>query len=96
MDRVTSTTYDDANLVVATTQDLATSPVQRLSASTYYDAVGRVRLSVDPAGNQVKKGYQYGSSASYELTSNPYATAPDAWTLTVRDTMGAGYQCAEL
>jgi uncharacterized protein RhaS with RHS repeats len=53
LDRTTTTSYDDVGLSTTVTQ----TPTG-LSSSTYYDALGRVRLTVDPAGNRIQTAYQ--------------------------------------
>jgi len=82
LNRTTTTQYDDVGLGVTTTQ------VQtQLSSATYYDPLGRVRLTIDAAGNRVQKAYRAGSNAvSYELQSNPYTPSDSTfgWTLTTR------------
>jgi YD repeat-containing protein len=80
---------------VQTTQQL--TPSQSVSSTTSYDAVGRVRLTIDTAGNKVQKAYRFaagGTAGSYELGSNPYTSNTSnsdpamGWTLTTRDNMG--------
>lgn len=86
LDRVTDVTYDDANLVVTTTQD--DTSASRLTNTTVFDPLGRVRSTVDGLGRKVEKAYRYGAGGtSYELTSNPYTSTSDStmgWTLTTR------------
>ena len=80
LSRSTTISYDDTGQSVTTTQDQTS-----LSSTTYYDPLGRVRLTQDAAGNKVQRAYQPGSSgASYVLESKPYASGsqPNAWTLT--------------
>ena len=89
--RVTNTAYDDVNLVVTTTQDDVTA--HRLVTTTTYDALGRVNLVVDGAGNRAQKAYRFGNGVSYELSSNAYQTTAltdptVGWTLMTRDSMG--------
>jgi RHS repeat-associated protein len=90
LSRTTTTTYDDVNLSVTTTQDDTSS--QKLVTTTAYDPVGRVRLTVDGAGNKVQRAYRYGTGGvSYELASNPYAAASDptmGWKLITKDAVG--------
>jgi YD repeat-containing protein len=83
LDRWTSTTYDDVGLSVTTTQHQT-----GLTTASYYDPLGRVRLTVDEAGNKVQAAYRAGSGGvSYQLASAPYAStgSPAAWTLTTRN-----------
>ncbi|MCU1340162.1 MAG: hypothetical protein JWO19_5743, partial [Bryobacterales bacterium] len=89
LDRVTTATYDDVNLVVTTATD--DTPTHQLVSTTYFDAMGRVRYSTDGAGNKIQKAYRFGSQVSYELASNPYVSTGDStmgWTLTTRDSVG--------
>ncbi len=70
--RTTSTNIDDVGMSVATTSDVL--PGQTTTVTAYYDALGRLRSSVDSAGNQVQAAAQYGTAGSlvsYELSSNP-------------------------
>lgn len=93
LSRTTNTSYDDINLgVTSTSTDTGT---QQLSSTTYFDALGRVRLLVQgPLSSpisKVQKAYRYGSSVSYELESNPYLSASDptmGWNVTTRDPAG--------
>ena len=82
LDRTTSTAYNDCALSVTVTQNQT-----GLSSSTYYDALGRVRLTVDAAGNRVETAYQQpaGGGLQYQLQSEPYTGAGQAtaWTLTI-------------
>ena len=82
--------YDDVDLSVQTTQSDVTSP--GLVSTTYYDPLGRVRLSTDGDGNSVATAYRYQSnSTSLELRSNPYSATADGtagWTLTTLDPLG--------
>ncbi len=93
--RTTATAYTEtnaANLFVTTRQDQKTANDGALITTTYYDPLGRVRLTIDPAGNSVQKAYRYGALGSwmtYEMTSNPYASSSSnnteqtmGWTLT--------------
>lgn len=85
--RTTSTYYDDVALSVQTTQDQTS-----LTSTTYFDPLGRVRLTVDAAGNKVQKAFRTGTSGvSYELASNPYTTIDQTmgWTLIKRDAIAA-------
>jgi RHS repeat-associated protein len=59
--RTTSTGYDDVGLSMTTTADQLTSGDNQLSATTYYDPLGRVRLTTDVAGNRVQKAYRVGT-----------------------------------
>ncbi len=59
LDRVTTTSFDDANLLVTTAQDRAATNDQLLVTKAYYDPLGRLRLSVDAAGNNVQTAYFY-------------------------------------
>ena len=91
LDRVTSTSFDDAGMSVTTTRSL--QPGQNLSSTMYLDGLGRVRYSINEAGMKVQKGYRYGTGGiSYELESNPYGASSDSstmgWSLTTRDAMG--------
>ena len=83
--RSTATVYDDKALTIKTTQQ-DTTP---LVSWTYLDPLGRVRLTIDPAGNRIQKAYRFGTGGgvSYELTSNPYTNINDStigWTLTTQ------------
>ncbi len=86
--RQKQTQYDDLNLIETVKQD------PDLTATTYYDPLGRVRL-VDNGVGLVQKAYRYGNGVSYELDSNPYAENSTSnngdstmgWTLTTRDSM---------
>ena len=84
--RTASTAYDDVNLGVTITNP------DSVSATTYYDALGRVRYATSPsAGIHVQKAYRYGTNGTYELASNPYSTTGDqtmGWTLIKRDPVG--------
>ena len=85
--RSTSTSYDDVALSSTATQDQTA-----LASTTYYDPLGRVRLTVDAPGAKIQKAYRVGTSGvSYELESNPYTTidATMGWTLTTRNAISA-------
>jgi hypothetical protein len=71
--RNTTYSYDDTNLTVTARGDKRQYNDQLLSTTTHYDALGRVNLAVDAAGNRTEKAYRFGTNVSYELTSNPYA-----------------------
>jgi hypothetical protein len=91
--RSTVTAYNDSNLEVTIKQDRIAYQDWALVTTTYYDPLGRPRLTIDPAGNKIEKAYRYGTNVSYELTSNPYnpnlLTDPTmGWSLTTRDSMG--------
>ncbi len=89
LSRTMTTSYDDLNSLVTTTQDDTAS--QQLTSTTYLDALGRPRYVVDGAGNKVQKAYRYGTGVSYELSSNPYVATNDptmGWSLTTRDPAG--------
>ena len=89
LSRTTTTSYDDINLAVTTTQD--DTSTQKLVTTVYSDALGRLRYTVDGAGDKVQKAYRYGSHVSYELESNPYVSTTDptmGWTVTTRDSIG--------
>ncbi len=82
LSRTATTTYDDVGLSIATT-------IGSLTTTTDYDPLGRVRLTVDAAGNQVASAYRYGSGNRFQLQSKPYTGAtPPGWTLTTMDTVG--------
>ena len=87
LDRVSTTTFDDLNLVVTSKQDQASTNDLALVTTTYFDPLGRRRLTIDPAGGHIQKGYFYSTcdcAATYELTSNPYITTNDmtmGWTV---------------
>jgi RHS repeat-associated protein len=89
LSRYTETQYDDINLIATTTQQQTAS--SSLTSQTYYDALGRVRFTTDPAQNQAVNAYRYGSGVRYQLSSNPFQTTGDStigWTLTTADNMG--------
>lgn len=80
LSRSTTTLYDDVALSVKTTQDQT-----GINTTTYYDPLGRARLTVDGDGNESWQAYRTCLSApqptgpcpggfgiSYALTSNPY------------------------
>jgi RHS repeat-associated protein len=87
LSRTATTTYDDVDLKIATTQsDTANSS---LTSETDYDPMGRVRLTVDGAGNHMASASRYGSGNRLQLQSKPYTgNAPPGWTLTTMDTVG--------
>jgi RHS repeat-associated protein len=64
MERTSATSYDDVGLSVTTYQDQYAKNDRVLSATTYYDPLGRVRLSVDSAGNKKQRAYRNGIAAS--------------------------------
>jgi RHS repeat-associated protein len=90
--RFTRIDYDDVGLTVTSRQDKDTANDQALASTTYYDPLGRVRLTVDPAGGQAVTGYWYPGGVnyhgiSYVANSNPYFGTSDStmgWTLTTR------------
>jgi len=93
--RTTSTTYDDVNMKIMTTQDDITG--QALATTSYYDPLGRISLSVDGANDAIQFAYRYGPSSGtgtlerFRLQSNPYVSTSDAtmgWTLTTLDSVG--------
>ncbi len=93
--RTASTTYDDVNMTISTTQDDITG--QPLATTSYYDPLGRISMSVDGATDVVQYAYRYGPSSGtgtlerFRLQSNPYVSTSDAtmgWTLTTMDSMG--------
>jgi YD repeat-containing protein len=88
LSRTANTTYDDVYLDITTTQsDTSSGP---LTSTTYYDPLGRVRLTVDGAGNHVASAARYGSGNRFQLQSKPYPAngAPPGWTLATMDTVG--------
>jgi RHS repeat-associated protein len=62
LDRITSTGYDDVGLSMTITTDQMSKGDQQLSSTTYYDPLGRVRLTIDPAGNKAQKAYRAGAA----------------------------------
>jgi hypothetical protein len=87
--RTTSTVYNDVNLSVQTSQ--SGTQAASLVSTTYYDPLGRVRLTADGLGDKVEKAYRYGMGMSYELQSNPYVSTSDptmGWTMTTHDSVG--------
>jgi len=93
--RATNTTYDDSLREITVNSDLYHYEDKELAQTTYYDQLGRVRLTQDAAGNMVEHRYfiQPNSGASYELVSNPYlhllgGESTMGWTRTTRDAVG--------
>jgi YD repeat-containing protein len=95
--RNTTTTYYDAARQIVVRSDL-NNPTDATSGgglvqSTWYDQLGRVRLTSDPSGATAQTRYftPAGSGNSYRLTSNPYITGSEStagWTRTKFDTNG--------
>jgi RHS repeat-associated protein len=96
----TTTYYDSARYVVSRSDLNTSSDAQNsggLASTTWYDQLGRVRLTQDAAGNYTQSRYytppsgQSGFGGSYQLTSNPYSSGSEpsvGWTLTSLDTLG--------
>jgi len=91
--RTTRTIYDDSLRTIVVKSDLNTNDDGALLQTTYYDQLGRARLTQDAAGNKVQQGYYVlpNNGISYELVSNPFATLGDSTmgsTRTARDANG--------
>jgi|CXWL01.1.fsa_nt_gi RHS repeat-associated protein len=83
----TSSTYDDIGRKVITRSDIHTAGDQKKVVTTFFDQLGRVRLTKtleDPAtqsetnetdGIKVETKYKIVSGYTYQLTSNPFRAA---------------------
>ena len=106
--RTTATTYNDGLRQILVKSDLNTVNDQALVRATWFDALGRVRLTkqLEQAGNDVNNAF-YGikaltryytppsSGTSYQLVSNPYVSGNEqsmGWTRTKFDTNGRPVQ----
>jgi RHS repeat-associated protein len=95
--RQKSTAYDDLDRKVISSSDLNNNGDGLLVSTTWYDPLGRVRKTTDPAGNIVQtrrytpQSGQAGFGANYELVSNPYVSGSEpgvGWTLRRSDQLG--------
>jgi len=97
LSRRKQTSYSDGGRWVQVRSDLNSLGDLALSNTTYFDQLGRVRQTSDPAGNIVQTRYytpppgQTGNGYSYKVFSNPYVTGSEptmGWHLTTFDRNG--------
>jgi RHS repeat-associated protein len=91
LSRTTATQYFDSARYTLVASDLNVSGLGELKRYTYYDQLGRVRETIDPAGNTVQTSYYTGPTNRYVLTANPFVTQTETtmgWTLTTLDRNG--------
>jgi RHS repeat-associated protein len=102
--RITTNVYTDAARTIQVLRDRLNfnETSGQLTQNTWFDQLGRVRLTQDPAGNFAQHRYltPFNTGLSYELVSNPYVAqtgtnppAPNSdatvgWTVTTRDNVG--------
>jgi RHS repeat-associated protein len=100
--RQTNTAYNDNSRQITVYTDKDSNGDRLLQQNIFYDQLGRVRKTQDPAGNIIQTRYMVVSSTpgtcgdatgggTFELVSNPYITQGEptmGWTRTRKDYVG--------
>ena len=75
--------YSDSLRQITERRDLNSSGDRALLQYTWFDQVGKVKMTQDPAGNQVLTRHLIHSTGNYEAVSNPHVTGSEptmGWT----------------
>jgi RHS repeat-associated protein len=90
-------TYYDDDLKITEESDLNTAGDFALDQTTWYDQLGRVWKTQDPAGSIVQTRYYTTGGSSYQVVSNPYVDGSETtmgWTRTTYDHNGRPVETA--